>query len=76
MQDQARKDGDETSITPARYAARWRVPERSAYRLFQDVVNVFGAHPGAVADELWKGVRTQQEDPWLMRLGSVVVVPR
>ena len=76
QQEDERQQGREAPIGPAQYAARWGVPERTAYRLFRETVELFDAHPGVVADELWDGVGIQQRDGEMMRLGSVSVVPR
>jgi hypothetical protein len=65
--------------TPAQYAERWRMPERSGYRAFDEFSYVFpeiADSPGLLCDELWTGIKHQQPASHMMPLASVLVQER
>lgn len=65
--------------TPAQFAERWRMPERSAYRAFDEFGDVFpeiAENPGLLCDELWTGIKHQQPASHMMPLASVLVAER
>jgi hypothetical protein len=79
LRHELRDRGERREPTVEEYAARWRMPSRTANQAFAEFVGVFPTErdPGRISKELWKGIRLQG-DPGryggLMALGSVKVL--
>lgn len=75
LQEDLQQRGTDDAVTVERYAERWKMPTRSAFRAFEEFSTIFPGEDAAaqVCAELWDGIGRQAGQGEFMQLGAVKV---